>query len=95
MENQDVISALLSLIFVISLIGLCAFVGKRFLVDRNFGIGTKSINKVRRLQTIEHLPLDARRRLVLVEKDGKEEILLLLSATGETVISITPLTKKK
>ncbi|MCK5375173.1 MAG: flagellar biosynthetic protein FliO, partial [Alphaproteobacteria bacterium] len=39
----------------------------------------------RRLRLVESLPLDARRRLVLLECD-KIQHLVILSASGETVI---------
>jgi flagellar protein FliO/FliZ len=94
MEISQILFAVFSLIFVISLIGLTAFVLKRFVLERNFAIGAFGAEKKRRLKIIEHLPLDARRRLMLVEKDGKEEILLLLGLSGETIISTTPIKNK-
>jgi flagellar protein FliO/FliZ len=39
----------------------------------------------RRLKIVEYLPLDARRRLVLIRRDQKE-FLLVLGPTGETVV---------
>jgi flagellar protein FliO/FliZ len=39
----------------------------------------------RRLKIVEYLPLDARRRLVLVRRDQKE-FLLVLGPQGETVV---------
>lgn len=39
----------------------------------------------RRLKIVEYLPLDARRRLVLVRRDQKE-YLLVLGPQGETVV---------
>jgi flagellar protein FliO/FliZ len=39
----------------------------------------------KRLAIVEHIAVDHRRRLVLVRRDGREH-LLLLGATGETVI---------
>jgi flagellar protein FliO/FliZ len=39
----------------------------------------------KRLRIVEHIAVDHRRRLVLVRRDGREH-LLLLGATGETVI---------
>lgn len=91
MEISQILFAVFSLIFVISLIGITAFVLKRFVLERNFAMGG---TKERRLKILEHLPLDTRRRLMLIEKDGKEEILLLLGATDETVISSNPIKKK-
>ncbi len=45
----------------------------------------KSSNK-KRLSIVESMPLDARRRLVIVKCDNKEH-LVILSANGETVIA--------
>ncbi len=39
----------------------------------------------KRLKIVESLPLDARRRLVIIKCDEQEH-LVILSATGETVI---------
>jgi flagellar protein FliO/FliZ len=39
----------------------------------------------RRLKIVEYLPLDARRRLVLIRRDQKE-FLLVLGPSGETVV---------
>ena len=39
----------------------------------------------RRLKLVESLPLDARRRLVLLQRDGKQH-LVILGASGETLI---------
>ncbi len=46
---------------------------------------TKADGK-RRLNIVESLPLDARRRLVIIKCDQAEH-LVILSATGETVIA--------
>ncbi len=40
----------------------------------------------KRLQIVESIPLDARRRLVIIKCD-KQEHLVILSANGETVIA--------
>ena len=39
----------------------------------------------RRLKVVEALPLDARRRLVLLQRDNKQH-LVILGPNGETVI---------
>ena len=92
MEVQEILYALFSLIFVISLIGICAFVLRRFVLERNFSI---TGNNTKRLRIIEHIALDPRRRLMIIEKDGKEEITILLGASGETVVSTVALKAKK
>jgi len=92
MEVNQILYALFSLIFVISLIGICAYIMKRFVFERNFSL---SGTNTKRLKIIEHIALDTRRRLMIVEKDGKEEITILLGATGETVLSTSPIKAKK
>ncbi len=47
---------------------------------------TTKNNGKKRLNIVESLPLDARRRLVILKCD-KAEHLVILSATGETVIA--------
>jgi flagellar protein FliO/FliZ len=39
----------------------------------------------RRLQIVEIMPLDARRRIALIRRDDREH-LVILSGTGETVV---------
>ena len=93
MDNSEILSSLLSLIFVISIIGLCAFLLKRFVLEGNFSLAGKVAGKTKRLKIIEHMPIDAKRRMLLLEKDGKEEILIMLGATSETVISTKAIKK--
>ncbi len=71
-----------ALAFVIALIGLLAFAMKRY------GLGGRMMRKVggrRRLSVVEMMPLDGKRRLVLVRRDDREH-LLVVGATGETVV---------
>ncbi len=74
---------LLALVFVLGLIGVCAWAYRRFatgaVLPRRLG-GTKA-----RLEVMEVRAVDARRRLVLIRRDGVEH-LLLLGPTGETVV---------
>ena len=71
---------LVSLIFVLGLIGGLAWLLRRFgPPGRLRGPGQ------RRLSIVEILPLDARRRLVLLRRDGKEH-LVLLGPTQDVVI---------
>ena len=63
---------IVSLIFVLGLIGLFAWLLRRFgPPGRLRGPGR------RRLSIVEILPLDARRRLVLLRRDGKEHLILI------------------
>ncbi len=71
----------LSLAFVVLLILACAWVARRLgLGGRLVAAGGK-----RRLAILEVLPLDGRRRLVLLKRDGVEH-LLLLGQSGDLVV---------
>lgn len=77
---------LLALVFVLALIGGCAWLAKRF----GFGIRTGGNalgmrGRHARLAIVEVQSLDARRKLVLVRRDDVEH-LLVLGATGETLV---------
>jgi flagellar protein FliO/FliZ len=64
---------LLALAFVVALIGACAWVARRLgLAGRLAARGGQ-----RRLAVIEVLPLDGKRRLVLLKRDDVEHLLLL------------------
>ncbi len=69
-----------ALAFVLALMGGLALI-MRWLGQRQHG-GNQT---AKRLKVIETLPLDPRRRLMLVQRDGAQH-LLILGANGETVI---------
>jgi flagellar protein FliO/FliZ len=71
----------LALVFVISLFMLVAFILRRL------GLGTVAAGagRQRRLAIVEVMPIDGRRRLVLVRRDDAEH-LLLLGTTGDVVV---------
>ncbi|MEI9982997.1 MAG: flagellar biosynthetic protein FliO [Aliidongia sp.] len=71
---------IVSLLFVIGLIGLLAWLLRRFGPPGRF----RSPGR-KRLSIVEILPIDARRRLVLLRRDGKEH-LILLGQTQDLVI---------
>jgi flagellar protein FliO/FliZ len=84
MDPMDYAQFLFALIFVLGLIGLAAYLLRRF------GPGGAVQARARRggpprLSLIDTLPLDPRRRLVLIRRDGKEH-LLLLGAQSDTVV---------
>ena len=83
MDTVNYIKFILALLFVLSLIGLLA------LAVRRFGFGVPQIPFKRaaekRLGMIELMPIDAKRRLVLVRRDDQEH-LILIGATSETVV---------
>jgi len=81
MDIQHYLTFLSALVFVVALIFLLAWVGRRLGVG---GIGTSGGGK-RRLSVVEILPLDAKRRLVIVRRDGVEH-LLLLGPNGDVVV---------
>ncbi len=62
----------LALAFVVLLILACAYVARRL------GLGGRlATSGGRRLAILEVLPLDGKRRLVLLKRDGVEHLLLL------------------
>jgi flagellar protein FliO/FliZ len=64
---------LLALVFVVALIGVLAWLARRFnLGNRAFATGGN-----RRLAIVETAPLDAKRRLLLVRRDNVEHLVLL------------------
>ena len=72
----------LALIFVLALIGILVAVARRF----GFGYATPSkTGHGRRLSIVEIMPIDTKRRLVLVRRDDREH-LILLGQTSETLI---------
>lgn len=72
-----------ALLFVLSLIVLAGWVMRR--IGFVGALPSSSRNRQRRLGVVEVLPLDAKRRLVLVRRDDREH-LLLLSAFGDVVV---------
>jgi flagellar protein FliO/FliZ len=70
----------LSLVFVLALIGGCAWVAHRFGFARRVVTGN-----TRRLSILEVAPVDAKRRLVLVRRDNREH-LLLVGPAGDLLI---------
>jgi len=74
-----------SLVFVLSLLGLAAFAYKKY---GGFGPGMKP-NHMRRLKLIEILHLDQRKKMVLVQHDNQEH-LILIGQGADTIISTSP-----
>lgn len=70
-----------ALIFVVALIGVAAMLARRF----GLGRALPAAARRRRLAVCEVLPLDAKRRLVLLRRDGTEH-LVILGPAGETVV---------
>ncbi len=72
----------IALVAVLALILTTAHVAKRFLHGR---VALARAGAGRRLSVSEVLPLDARRRVVLLRRDGQEH-LILVGPDGDTVI---------
>lgn len=70
-----------ALIAVIALIGVLALLARK----AGFVNGAISMARRRRLAVSESLPIDARRRAVILRCDGREH-LIVLGPTGETLI---------
>lgn len=81
MELEDYLRFGGTLIFVLGLMGLLAFVLKR----SGLAGAVAQLGPAKRLKIIEVLPLDHRRRAVLLKRDDTEH-LVILGAAGETVI---------
>lgn len=77
---MDFLKFVAALAFVLALMGGLALVLKRL----NLGQTQLSPTK-KRLKTLEILPLDARRKLVLLQRDNIQH-LVILGPSGETVI---------
>lgn len=74
MDMASYLRFLLALVFVLGLIALLVWAVRRF---GPAGIALKASGRNRRLAIVEVTPIDARRRLVLVRRDGVEHLLLL------------------
>lgn len=72
-EGMEIGRAILSLILVAGLMGLCVLVARKFGIGRYAG----ETRKNPRLGIIESRMIDPRHRLVLVRRDHVEHLLLL------------------
>ncbi len=82
-EDMDWVKAVAAFIFVLGLLG-CFAVLLKHLSARGFTFNRKG-PQYKRLRIVETLPVDARRRFVIVRCD-KNEHLLLLGNEGDLVI---------
>ncbi len=81
-DLPQIVRLLIALAVVVGLMGGLAFVLKKL------GLATPQSIKTsdrRRLKIVESLPLDARRRLMIIQCDGQEH-LIIVGANSETVI---------
>lgn len=96
MEITEVFRFVAALMFIIGLIGLCAYVAKRLGLANG---GWHPTSAPKRLAIVEVKAIDAKHRLLLIRRDGKEHLILmgeqnLLIEAGidapEPIISETP-----
>ncbi len=80
MDLVDISRFLLSFVVVIGLIGGLAWILRRYGAGRITAAAGKG-----RMGVVEVAAIDAKRRLVLVRRDGVEH-LILLSPTSETIV---------
>ena len=84
MDYQDYLKFFFALVFVLALMGGLAYILKRLGWGQN-GISPLGSKTKKRLKIVEILPLDARRKAIIIQRDDTQH-LVLLSGTGETVI---------
>ena len=70
----DYLKFIFALLLVLGLIGGLAVLGKRLGMGHRGPIGR---GQSKRLRFVETMPLDAKRRVVLISRDEKEHLLLL------------------
>jgi len=74
MEFADYLRFLAGFIFILSLIGLCAWSAKRFgLAARLQGVRGPDA----RLSVVETLSIDMKHKLLLIRRDGKEHLIMV------------------
>lgn len=82
MEWAGYIRFVLALMVVLGLIGALAWAARRWGLA---GVQTGKRDRSERLEVVEALSIDARRRLVLIRRDDREH-LILLGQDSERVI---------
>ena len=88
MDFLDYLRFVSALVFVLALIGGLGWAVRHFKLAERFASFSPS---ARRLKVIESLPLDPRRRLLIIRRDETEH-LIVMGPSGETVVEthITP-----
>lgn len=79
MELSEILRFVAALVFIIGLIGVCAYVAKRL------GLATGGImatGSQKRLAIVEVKIVDAKHRLVLIRRDDREHLVLLGGEQG-------------
>lgn len=73
MNPESYLQFVLALVFVLGLIGLAARAARRF----GLAPAVRGDRSPRRLAVLESIALDAKRRLVLLRRDGVEHLVIL------------------
>lgn len=73
MDFSEIFRFVAALAFILGLIGVCALLARRF----GLAPGASAMGSQRRLGIVEVKPVDAKHRLVLVRRDGKEHLVLM------------------
>jgi flagellar protein FliO/FliZ len=81
MDYTDYLKFFAALVFVLAMMGGLAFLLKKLGLDQHGGYSRRA----KRLKVIEVLPIDSKRKAALIQRDGKQH-LVLLGANSETVI---------
>lgn len=81
-DFSSLLQALVALLFVLCLIGLCAIAARRYVPRLNQALQTKA----GRLQLLEVLPLDAQHRALLIRCDAQDH-LVVVGTGGVTVLA--------
>lgn len=82
MEMGTYLRFMLALVFVLGLILMAAWAAKRF----GMGMAAKGARgRRRRITLVEVMPLDGKRRLVLIRRDDREHLLLVGGAADLVV----------
>jgi flagellar protein FliO/FliZ len=74
MDGLTFIRFLAAFLFVLALIGVCVWAARRFGLVARMSPGTKS---GQRLKIVDILPIDARRRAILLRRDNVEHLVIL------------------
>ncbi len=83
MEWVEYSRFILALVFVLALIGLAAWIARKFGLMPNV---KAKIRPGQRLQILEMINIDAKRRLLLVRHDNNEH-LILLGGDGDLILN--------
>lgn len=82
MESLEYVRFIAALALVLALLGGCAWLARRFGLTP--GVVRAKTKAAARLEITEVLPIDARRRLVLVRRDSVEHLIII--GDSETVV---------